>query len=1149
MTEERRLLTTVVVDTYESHEELSLVREQVEAIARLLAQAGYELAPSGLTDTGHSAIQVWSKSWTPSQARQLIVYWTGHGELDHGDFYLIASDTPSGRPLQLTAFSGEWLGVLLGTMDADEVLVIVDACSSGGGYNQIQEGFRTEANASPRAAGRPALAVITSAGPGENAQEKAFGPALRRILEQGPPPGFWGPQQREIEVTELTQALRHLLAGQPIQQTPQLVTDGISRHPGGAIRLLNPAYRPVELNIDGERLLQMPRIPIDEHFLAKYRGIDTSELHIDVNWYFTGRTQALAEMRHWFTGRPRHRGVFVVTGPPGSGKSALLGRMVVLGAQASAESAWPSGGEVPIDAALHAKNKTVLDCVQDLAHALQIPPPASGWESPEQLLDVIRARGDRRRKQLHVVLDALDEASPAHAVPIARDLLRPLAESGAALVLVGTRPDLAGRPYRDSDTRQSPGPLLRTLKPARLLRVDDFDAHDDVLAYASLRLSKLPGSPYADDQWDVTRRALAETIAAMAQGNFLLARLATRALVRKGQVLHPENPKVDNLIKTEIRPAFAADLDRYGADSGRVHDLLAALAYAQGNGWPRRELWLTAANALSERPYTDEDIVWVLEHAGAHVTQSGEDGQTTYRLYHQEFSAYFLADLEPDEAEDKNRKLRHALMGTVPRDKAGRRLWGLANLYLLRHFVNHVPSGGNDFRELVHDPGFLVHAQPDTLAPALTRTSPRHDPLIRLYLRCLDRLRTRTVDERASVLLDTALVDEPDALPVLHSSAMPVVPWLPLAHSGRPATFHRRIVGHTAPVRSLSFGKTITDDVVIYSASDDHSVGIWDFATGDPQGRISGHTGPVTGVVFAETPDGRVLATSSFDRTARVWDPDTAEQQAVLAHPDRLWAVAVAPSGLLATACGDGKLRVWECNGSMLFERPAHRGWVLDTAFGRIDDRLLLASVGDDGRRAAVRLWNPLTGCLDSELQLPPGSGTGRTVRFLDTPSATFIAVGTDGGRLLLWDLETRKCIGDSDLGSAIQSARSAVIGGVPMLAVGTADATARMFVKSREVRPGATFQGHSRRIRAVAIGVHAGRHYLATGGDEGAIFLWDAQRGKQHGQPRQESDLATTWRTWQGPAAPLESDVGSARYKDAFDLSRGWRGLSGRNR
>jgi WD40 repeat protein len=76
-----------------------------------------------------------------------------------------------------------------------------------------------------------------------------------------------------------------------------------------------------------------------------------------------------------------------------------------------------------------------------------------------------------------------------------------------------------------------------------------------------------------------------------------------------------------------------------------------------------------------------------------------------------------------------------------------------------------------------------------------------------------------------------------------------------------------RFLAFSAPAPDFAFSP---DGRLLAQGLADHSISLWDVATGKQVGRLVGHQGPIQTVVFA--PDGNTLATGSSDTTALVWD-------------------------------------------------------------------------------------------------------------------------------------------------------------------------------------------------------------------------------------------------------------------------------------
>src|SRR5436190_483759 len=101
-------------------------------------------------------------------------------------------------------------------------------------------------------------------------------------------------------------------------------------------------------------------------------------------------------------------------------------------------------------------------------------------------------------------------------------------------------------------------------------------------------------------------------------------------------------------------------------------------------------------------------------------------------------------------------------------------------------------------------------------------------------------------------------------------------------------------------------------------------------------GVFEGHIGIVTSIAFS--PDGKQIASGSWDKTIRVWDAQTGQVVSgpFEGHTDYVTSVAFSPDGKqIASGSWDKTIRVWDAQTGQVVSGPfeGHTSYVICVAF------------------------------------------------------------------------------------------------------------------------------------------------------------------------------------------------------------------------
>ncbi|MCF1650415.1 WD40 repeat domain-containing protein [Streptomyces indiaensis] len=1073
-------------------------------------QLGYQhVSELGLDPTAeqlNQQLRAFCTSPTRHPDDLVAVYIAAHGEvLEDGDHVLLTSDADPediDDALPTVTLARK---MLRGTR-VRRLLLLLDTCYSGQGGSELVVSALTGMKRLWGMQSGSGFVVVTSAQPHQQADAGAFPWLMEQAITSLATAGHGPPT---LSLSAVVQQMND----HPDRPGHQHIGwDGIGLTGTLPPFLANPRHdvRLTEVDLALQQRIeweqQADRREVEYRTRLRVRAMGHSDAG-RMDWWFSGRHQALADITRWLTAvtsqpdvQPQgwfSRPALAVTAAPGSGKSAVLGLIAAVTDSDRRPTVPLDGMGLPsrvippegvIDVSVYAQNLTNAQVLQGISAAACVRAA-----TVSELLDALPVRS----RPFTVLIDALDEAATPDT--LCSNLLLPLIEhhQGRIRLLLGTRPHLLSR--------------LGLVREEQIDLDSDLYADPEALGLYTIRnlIEAHPSSPYLTCSRRL-RQAIANEIATAASRSFLVARITAGTLAAATGVPDPTDADWRASLPKLPGEAMHQDLtERLGHDADRAAHLLRPLAFAEGQGLPWEDLWAPLASAISECAYTDEDLLWLRLQAGAYIVEAMEAGRSAYRLYHQALAEHLREDCDSAAV---HAAFTRTLLTRIPISPDGTRDWSRAHPYTLRYLASHARNAGL-LDELVMDPEYLVNACPDGLVPHLAalKSGPPRVPAA-VYAMGIGALRDADVAERRQILaLDAARYNSPSLLTALNDRAADHA-WIPVAATGSSLSPALRniLTGHAEKVTTVAC-TDLDGRPVAVTGSNDHTVRVWDLTTGRSVGQpLSGHTSWVTAVACTEL-DGRPIAvTGSDDKSLRVWDlssnrafgPPLTHEQDVLGVYGVTAVACSERNGRRIVVASYGELMwVWDLATRQPIMGPfgSHNSDVSALACSRVEDRPVVVVCSDDNRTWVLDLTTGLS--VGQPLTGHNSKVTGVACTELD--GRPVAVTGSLDRTVRLWDLATRRPVGEPLTGHAegVSTVTCADFFGRPV-AVTASDSQVRVWDLTAMRPIGQPLSGHTSWVTAVACTEVDGWPVAVTGSNDHTMRVWDLTPMRPIGQP-----------------------------------------------
>ncbi len=282
----------------------------------------------------------------------------------------------------------------------------------------------------------------------------------------------------------------------------------------------------------------------------------------------------------------------------------------------------------------------------------------------------------------------------------------------------------------------------------------------------------------------------------------------------------------------------------------------------------------------------------------------------------------------------------------------------------------------------------------------------------------------------------------------------------------------------------------ISEDGALVAAARDHKdpykveaapIMVWDTRTGGVVARLEGHPHYVRGVRFS--PDRKLLASASLDKTVKLWNLTSPGKALTLQHETPVHAISFSRDGrLLASGCSDGFVRIWNpATGRLLRSWKATPANVFEAMAFSPDGSLLATS-----STPMLRVWEVETGQLQREFTGLPGFANA--IAFHPTAPRLYTGSNTI---IKEWELNRRAAV--------LQETRATVMAVAvspngKYIVSGSSDGTARLFdAASRNLIR--SWPAHADEVRSMAFSPDS--LLVASGSKDKAVKLWNVSDGR----------------------------------------------------